>query len=71
MRSLVECDRNYHLNDYREGGIIMTKEKVSNYSTDTLIYTADSVGNGVWTITISGNAVGTSKKCSVYYRIVN
>ena len=27
---MVECDRNYHLNDYREGGIIITKEKVSN-----------------------------------------
>lgn len=55
---------------FRSGVNVVTRQ-LANYSTDTWIYSANDIGSGIWTVTISGNAVGTSQRCDVYYRTGN
>ena len=45
---------------FRSGLNVVTKQ-LANYSTDTWIYTADDIGSGTWTVTVSGYAVGTTQ----------
>ena len=45
---------------FRSGLNVVTKQ-LANYSTDTWIYTADDIGSGTWTVTVSGDAVGTTQ----------
>ena len=49
----------------------MVTKQLANYSTDTWIYTANDIGSGTWTVTVSGYAVGTTQKCEVWYRVGN
>lgn len=53
---------------FRSGINVVTRQ-LSNFSTDTWVYTADNIGAGTWTVTVSGNAVGSSQKCDVCYKI--
>lgn len=55
---------------FRSGTQVVTKQ-LANYSTDTWIYDATDVGVGIWTVTVSGYAVGTTQKCDVFYEIKN
>lgn len=55
---------------FRSGLNVVTKQ-LANYSTDTWIYTADDIGSGTWTVTVSGYAVGTTQKCEVWYKAGN
>lgn len=55
---------------FRSGLNVVTKQ-LANYSTDTWIYTANDIGSGTWTVTVSGYAVGTTQKCEVWYRVGN
>lgn len=55
---------------FRSGVNVVTRQ-LANYSKDTWIYTADDIGAGIWTVTVSGNAVGTTQKCDVYYKTGN
>ena len=52
---------------FRSGGNVVTRQ-LANYSKDEWIYTADDIGAGIWTVTVSGYAVGTTQKCDVYYK---
>lgn len=55
---------------FRNGTKVVTRQ-ISNYATDTWTYTADNIGTGIWSVSINGYAVGTTKKCEVYYKIIN
>lgn len=42
---------------------------IGNYSTDTFCFTADEIGDGIWNVTVSGHAVGTTQRCQIWYKV--
>lgn len=52
---------------FRSGLTTVTKN-VTNLGTDTWIFDESNVGSGIWTVTVSGNAIGTTQKCEVWYK---
>lgn len=55
---------------FRSGFKTVTRQ-LANYSKDTWIYTASDIGTGTWTVTVSGDAVGTTQKCEIWFKVGN
>lgn len=53
---------------FRSGTTVKTK-KITNMSLETWSYSANDIGSGIWTVSVTGYAIGTSQKCDVWYKV--
>lgn len=50
---------------FRDGVTVVTKN-LTNMSLETWSYGASDIGSGIWTVSVSGYAIGTTQKCEVW-----
>lgn len=53
---------------FRNGTQVITKN-LTNMSLETWSYGVSDIGSGIWTVTVSGYAIGTTQKCEVWSKV--